>query len=94
MTVVDVAADAVGHAPPLPSYAALFWQCRLRYRTSQIAQDIAAGYHERNLSLGVLVIDFMYATTLLSFFGRVAPKIPAVITTVRAGTSTRMATSG
>lgn len=23
-------ADAVGHAPPLPAYAALFWQCRLR----------------------------------------------------------------
>ena len=76
---------------PASISAALFWQCRLRYRTSQIAQDIAAGYHERNLSLGVLVIDFMYATTLLSFFGRVAPNIPAVA--VRVGTSTRMATS-
>lgn len=50
---------AVGRAPPLPDYAALFWQCRLRYRTSGIAQDIAAGYHRRNISLGVLVVDFM-----------------------------------
>ena len=52
-------ADAVGHAPPLPGYAALFWQCRLRYRTQQILEDIALGYHQRNLSLGVIVVDFM-----------------------------------
>jgi hypothetical protein len=52
-------ADAVGHAPPLPGYAALFWQCRLRYRTQQILEDIAKGYNQRNLSLGVIVVDFM-----------------------------------
>lgn len=57
-------ADAVGHAPKLPDYAALFWQCRLRYRTSTIAQHIAAGYAQRNLSLGVLVIDFSEANCL------------------------------
>ena len=33
-------ADAVGHAPPLPGYAALFWQCRLRYRTQASPQTI------------------------------------------------------
>ena len=62
-TIYKQYADAVGHAPPLPAYAALFWQCRLRYRTAKIAQDIAAGYQQRNLSLGVLVVDFMNQAT-------------------------------
>ena len=51
-------ADAVGHAPPLPAPHALFWQCRLRYRNQAIVEQIAQGYAQRNLSLGMLVIDF------------------------------------
>ena len=50
--------DATGHSPVLPNFATLFWQCRLRYRTSAEALSVAARYGKLNISLGVFVIDF------------------------------------
>lgn len=56
-------ADATGHAPVLPRYATKFWQCRLRYRTQDIVTAVARNYSLRNLSLGVLVVDFFNQAT-------------------------------
>ena len=50
--------DATGHSPVLPNFATLFWQCRLRHRTSAEASSVAARHGKLNISLGVFVIDF------------------------------------
>jgi len=51
-------ADAVGHAPMLPEWAAGFWQCKLRYRTQEELLKVAREHKRRGLPLSVIVIDF------------------------------------
>jgi alpha-D-xyloside xylohydrolase len=51
-------ADATGHAPPLREDAMIFWQSRNRYKSANIALDVAAKYHELKLPVGVIVIDY------------------------------------
>ena len=51
-------ADATGHAPMLREDAMLFWQSRLRYKSSAIAVQIATQYSQLELPVGVLVVDF------------------------------------
>jgi alpha-D-xyloside xylohydrolase len=51
-------ADAVGHAPVLPDWAAGFWQCKLRYFTQGELLDVAHEYKRRGLPISVIVIDF------------------------------------
>ena len=53
-------ADATGHPPNLPDWAAGFWQCKLRYRTQEELLSIARGYKERGLPIDVIVIDFFH----------------------------------
>lgn len=53
-------ADAVGHAPMLPDWAAGFWQCKLRYRTQDELLAVARGYRQRGLPLSVIVVDFFH----------------------------------
>jgi len=55
-------ADATGHAPLLPEWAAGFWQCRLRYRTQEELLEVAREYKRRGLPLSVIVIDFFHWT--------------------------------
>jgi alpha-D-xyloside xylohydrolase len=55
-------ADAVGHALPLPEWAAGFWQCKLRYRTQEELLSVAREYKRRGLPLSVIVIDFFHWT--------------------------------
>jgi alpha-D-xyloside xylohydrolase len=55
-------ADAVGHAPMLPEWAAGFWQCKLRYRTQEELLTVAREYKRRGLSLSVIVIDYFHWT--------------------------------
>ena len=54
--------DAVGHAPPMPSYVAGFWACKNRYRTQAQVLDVARGYRDRGLPLDILTIDYMHWT--------------------------------
>lgn len=56
--VYSAYADATGHAPPLREDAMLFWQSRLRYKSSAIALDVAARYSQLDLPVGVVVVDF------------------------------------
>jgi alpha-D-xyloside xylohydrolase len=54
--------DAVGHAPPLPEWAAGFWQCKLRYKTQDELLDVAREYKRRGLPLSVIVVDYFHWT--------------------------------
>jgi alpha-D-xyloside xylohydrolase len=53
-------ADATGHAPPLPEWAAGFWQSKLRYRTQEELLEVAREHRRRGLPLSVIVTDFFH----------------------------------
>jgi alpha-D-xyloside xylohydrolase len=53
-------ADATGHAPMFPAWAAGFWQSKLRYRTQEELLAVAREYRERKLPLAVIVCDFFH----------------------------------
>jgi alpha-D-xyloside xylohydrolase len=57
-------AEVTGHAPMLPSWAAGFWQSKLRYRTQEELLQVAREYHRRGLPLSVIVADFFHWTQL------------------------------
>jgi alpha-D-xyloside xylohydrolase len=40
-------ADAVGHAPPLPSFAAGYWHSKNRYESAEQLLDAARGFYSR-----------------------------------------------
>lgn len=54
-------ADATGHSPMLPTWAAGFWQSKLRYKTQDELLDVAREYHNRGLPLAVIVADFLHS---------------------------------
>lgn len=53
-------ADATGHAPMLPGWAAGFWQSKLRYRSQEELLSVAREYRKRGLPLSIIVIDFFH----------------------------------
>ena len=57
-------ADATGHAPVLPEWAAGFWQCKLRYATQEELLAVAREYKRRGLPLAVIVVDFFHWTRM------------------------------
>jgi alpha-D-xyloside xylohydrolase len=57
-------ADATGHAPMLPEWAAGFWQCKLRYRSQEELLAVAREYHRRGIPLSVIICDFFHWTHL------------------------------
>ncbi|MDX6348092.1 MAG: alpha-D-xyloside xylohydrolase [Streptomyces sp.] len=57
-------ADATGHAPLLPEWAAGFWQSKLRYRTQDELLAVAREYKERGLPLAAIVCDFFHWTRM------------------------------
>ena len=78
-------ADATGHAPPLREEAMLFWQSRLRYKSSAIALRIAQQYQALDLPVGVLVVDFYNQLQDGNFQPNPAcfPSLPALTSGVR-----------
>jgi alpha-D-xyloside xylohydrolase len=60
--IVEHYADATGHAPMLPDWAAGFWQCKLRYRTQEELLSVAREHKRRGLPLSVIVVDFFHWT--------------------------------
>ncbi|KAK4934915.1 hypothetical protein LTR10_023925 [Elasticomyces elasticus] len=46
--------------PPMPDYGLSLWQSKLRYQTQDEVLSVAREYHKRNISVGVLVIDFFH----------------------------------
>ena len=57
-------ADATGHVPPLPEWAAGFWQSKLRYRTQAELLAVAREHKRRGLPLSVIIVDFFHWTHL------------------------------
>jgi alpha-D-xyloside xylohydrolase len=57
-------ADATGHPPLLPEWAAGFWQSKLRYRTQGELLAVAREYAERGLPLSAIVCDFFHWTRM------------------------------
>ncbi|MBI9050190.1 MAG: glycoside hydrolase family 31 protein [Anaerolineaceae bacterium] len=55
-------ADVSGHAPTFPEWASGFWQSKLRYASQAEVEAVAREYHERNLPLSVIVVDFFHWT--------------------------------
>lgn len=55
--------DVVGHPNRLPHFASGFWHCKNRYRTQEELLDVARGYHERQIPVSVIVIDYHHWTT-------------------------------
>ena len=60
--IMGAYADATGHAPMLPEWAAGFWQCKLRYITQEELLSVAREYKHRGLPLSVIVSDFFHWT--------------------------------
>jgi alpha-D-xyloside xylohydrolase len=60
--IMEHYADATGHAPEFPPWAAGFWQCKLRYRTQEELLSVAREYQRRGLPLAIIVIDFFHWT--------------------------------
>lgn len=60
-------ADATGHAPLLPDWAAGFWQSKLRYRSQDELLAVAREYKRRGLPLAVIAIDFFHWPALGSW---------------------------
>lgn len=60
--IVERYADATGHAPLLPEWAAGFWQCKLRYSSQEELLSVARAYKARGLPLSVIVIDYFHWT--------------------------------
>jgi alpha-D-xyloside xylohydrolase len=57
-------ADATGHTPVLPEWAAGFWQCKLRYKSQEELLEVAREYRRREIPLDVIVVDFFHWTHL------------------------------
>ena len=81
-------ADATGHAPLLREDAMLFWQSRLRYKSSDIALQVAARYAALDppVPVGVLVVDFYNNVNDGDFTPNAAcfPSLAALTSSVRA----------
>ncbi|MCX5257835.1 family 31 glucosidase [Streptomyces canus] len=60
--IMEAYAEATGHPPLLPEWAAGFWQSKLRYRTQDELLAVAREYKERGLPLSVMVCDFFHWT--------------------------------
>ena len=50
----------VGRTPMMPEFGLGYWQCKLRYYNEEQVLDIARQYHERNVPVDVLVIDYYH----------------------------------
>jgi len=62
--VMECYAEATGHPPMMPEWAAGFWQCKLRYRTQEELMEVAREYRRRGLPLSVIVADFFHWTLM------------------------------
>ncbi len=60
--IMESYADATGHAPALPEWAAGFWQSKLRYTSQDELLSVAREYKRRGLPLSVIVVDFFHWT--------------------------------
>jgi alpha-D-xyloside xylohydrolase len=56
--------DVVGRPNPLPHFASGFWQSKNRYRTQDEFLEVAKGYHDRQIPVSIIVIDWFHWTAM------------------------------
>jgi alpha-D-xyloside xylohydrolase len=73
--------DVVGHPNPLPHFASGFWQSKNRYRSQQEFLDVAKGYYDRQIPVGIIVIDYYHWPALgdWKFNSSCWPDVPEMI---------------
>ena len=64
-------ADAVGHAPRMPAFAAGFIASKDRYRNQTQFLEVAHGYVDRGIPLSLLTVDWFHCK-----FQREPPRAP------------------
>ncbi|HVM62647.1 MAG TPA: TIM-barrel domain-containing protein [Verrucomicrobiae bacterium] len=62
--ILERYADLTGHAPPLPAWAAGFWQSKLRYKTQDELLAVAREHQRRGLPLSVIAVDYFHWTKM------------------------------
>mgnify|MGYP002624734186 CR=1 FL=1 len=60
--LVNKYAHLTGFCPPMPEWAAGFWQCRLRYESQDDLMEVARRYYEMKIPVNAIVIDFFHWT--------------------------------
>ena len=60
LSLLEQYADVVGHAPPMPAFAAGFIACKDRYRNQSQLLDVAHGYVDRGIPISMIVIDWFH----------------------------------
>lgn len=60
--ILERYAEATGHAPPLPQWAAGFWQSKLRYRSQSELLGVVEEYRRRGVPISIIVVDFFHWT--------------------------------
>ncbi len=60
--VLKTYCDLTGYAPAFPSWAAGFWQSKLRYESQADLLAVAREYHKREIPLAAIVIDYFHWT--------------------------------
>ncbi len=60
--VMKIYADLTGYSPKMPSWAAGYWQCKLRYESQEELLSVAREYKKRGIPIDAIVIDFFHWT--------------------------------
>ncbi len=60
--LVNRYARLTGFSPEMPDWAAGFWQCRLRYESQDDLLEVARKYHELDIPVDAIVIDYFHWT--------------------------------
>jgi alpha-D-xyloside xylohydrolase len=58
--IVSRYVSVTGLPPRFPQWASGFWQSKLRYKTQEELLTVAREYHQRDIPLSVIVIDFFH----------------------------------
>ncbi len=60
--ILNIYCRLTGFSPEMPSWAAGFWQCKLRYETQDDLLEVARKYHELGIPVDAIVIDYFHWT--------------------------------
>lgn len=58
--IVEAYMAVTGKPPMMPEYGLGFWQCKLRYESQEELLRVAREYHQRQLPIDLIVVDFFH----------------------------------
>ena len=79
-------ADAVGHAPNFPEWAAGYWHSKNRYETQDALLAAAEGFANRSVPVDIIVVDYHHWKAMgdWSFDNASWPDVPSMVGALRA----------